>query len=212
MDLVWESALSLVGFGVGIATGAVAYAGYRSTASPTLFRLCIAFFAIGAGFLIIWLGHATAGPGADPSSTRWAQTLGNGVQMTGYFFITFSYGIKSFFPKSRSLRSIVLFPPALFSYVHLEHVFKSVSFVLLVYGAIETLLTFAENRNRGAVFVACGFALLALGEFLSWYALVFPESILYNVSVAAKIGGLVSMFIPVSRIQISRMRAGGPGA
>lgn len=206
LEIVWESALNLIGFGVGAITSGVAYAGYKSTASPTLFRLCIAFFAIGLGFLIIWVGHITADPDSGVSS-RWAQTLGNGVQMTGYFFITFSYGIKSFFPRTKSLRSIVLFPPILFSYVHLEHIFKSVSFVLLVYGAIETMLTFTENKNRGAVFVACGFALLALGEFLTWYSLVFPDSVLYLVSVVTKIAGLLSMFIPVSKIQISRMRA-----
>ena len=210
MDLAWESALSLVGFGVGAATGALAYVGYKTTASPTLFRLCIAFSAIGTGFLIIWVGNVMTD--VDSGHARWIQTLGNGVQMTGYFFITFSYGIKSFFPKTRSLRSIILFPPVLFSYVHLEHVFKSISFVLLIYGAIETLLSFTENKNRGAVFVACGFAFLALGEFLSWYSLVFPESVLYNVSIVAKIAGLVSMFIPVTRIQISRMRAGDPDA
>lgn len=206
MELLWQSALNLVGFAVGIVTGGVAYAGYKSTASPTLFRLCIAFFAIGVGFLIIWLGHIAADD--EGRADILAHTLGYGVQMVGYFFITFSYGLKSFFPKNRNLRSLIFFPPALFSYVHLEHIFKSVSFVLLVYGAIETLLAFTENKNRGAVFVACGFALLALGEFLGWYSLVFPDSVLYGVSVVVKIAGLLSMFVPVSRIQLSRMRAG----
>ena len=204
MELVWESALNLIGFTIGVITGAIAYAGYRSTASPTLFRLSIAFFAIGLGFFIIWLGYIFTD---ENTSTKWVQTLGNGVQMIGYFFITFSYGIKSFFPKKHSLRSLIIFPPALFSYIHLEHIFKSVSFVLLIYGTIETLLSFIENKNRGAIFVACGFALLALGEFLSWYSLVFPDSVLYIISIIIKISGLISMFIPVSRIQISRMRA-----
>ncbi len=196
--------LNLIGFGVGVVTGSLAYSGYKSTASPTLFRICIAFFAIGAGFLIMLMGYFLT-DGAGGANTL-AQTLGNGVQMVGYFFITFSYGLKSFFPRNRSLRSLIFFPPALFSYVHLEHIFKSVSFVLLVYGAIETLLSFIENKNRGAVFVACGFVLLALGEFLAWYSLVFPDSVLYNVSVITKIAGLLSMFVPVSRIQFSRMR------
>lgn len=204
MEILWQSALNLVGFAVGIVTSSLAYIGYKSTASPTLFRLCIAFFAIGTGFLIIWIGYIIADDNANVE--KLTQTLGNGVQMIGYFFITFSYGIKSFFPKNRSLRSLIFFPPALFSYVHLEHIFKSVSFVLLVYGAIETLLAFIENKNRGAIFVACGFSLLALGEFLGWYSLVFPDSVLYSASAVTKIAGLVSMFVPVSRIQFSRMR------
>lgn len=204
MEILWQSALNLVGFAVGILTGSIAYIGYKSTASPTLFRLCIAFFAIGSGFLIIWIGYIVAGD--QDSIRRGVQTLGNGVQMVGYFFITFSYGLKSFFPKNRALRSLIFFPPALFSYVHLEHIFKSVSFVLLVYGAIETLLTYTEKKNRGAIFVANGFALLALGEFLGWYSLVFPDSVLYILSITIKIAGLLSMLVPVSRLQIARMR------
>ena len=212
MEAVLDSALNLVGFAVGMSIGAMSYMAYRGTGSPAMFRMTIAFLAIGAGFLVVWAGTGAVGAAPGDRGTQWAQTLGNGMQMTGYFFIAFSHGIRSFLPRDRALRSIVIFPPLLFSYVNLEHIFKSVSFVLLVYGAIETMLTYMERRNRGAIFVACGFALLALGEFLAWYSLIFPASPLYGVSVAIKIAGLSALFVPISRIPLARMRARRGGA
>jgi len=45
-----------------------------------------------------------------------------------------------------------------------------------------------------------------LGEFVSWYSFVFPESILYAISIVIKIGGLISLGIPVSRIPLQKMK------
>ena len=137
---------------------------------------------------------------------RWVQTLGIAIQTVGYFFIAFSHSIKSFFPKSRYFRSIGIFPLFLVSSVQLEHIFRSVSFILLAYGAIETTLSYFENRNKGAISVAMGLAFLALGEFLGWYSVIFPESILYYLSITIKIGGLVALFIPVSKIPLTKIK------
>ena len=68
------------------------------------------------------------------------------------------------------------------------------------------MLSYFENRNRGAISVAVGLALLALGEFLGWYSFVFPESILYSVSISIKIGGLIALFIPVSKIPLTKIK------
>lgn len=211
MDAVLDTALNAVGFAVGMSIGAMSYVGYRGTGSPALLRMTIAFLAIGTGFFVVWAGSAAAGGAAGDAGARWAVTLGNGIQMLGYFFIAFSHGIRSFMPRDRALRSVVVFPPLFLSHVGLEHVFKSVSFVLLLYGAIETILAYLERRNRGAIFVASGFALLAVGEFLGWYSLVFPGSILYGVSVATRIAGLLLLFVPISRIPLARLRAGRGG-
>ena len=73
-------------------------------------------------------------------------------------------------------------------------------------GAIETILSYFENKKRGAISVAVGLALLALGEFLGWYSFVFPESILYSVSMIIKIGGLIALFIPVSKIPLTKIK------
>lgn len=211
MDAVLDTALNAVGFAVGTSIGAMSYVGYRITGSPTLLRMTLAFLAIGMGFFVVWAASSASGAPPQAGDTRWAITLGNGMQMTGYFFIAFSHGLRSFMPRDRAFRSIVVFPPLFLSHVGLEHVFKSVSFVLLLYGAIETILAYLERRNRGAVFVASGFALLAVGEFLGWYSLLFPGSVLYGVSVALRIAGLLLLFVPISRVPIARLRASRRG-
>jgi len=192
---------------VGLVIGIVSLIGYRNTGSPTLFRLAIAFFSISAGFFVIWIGFMLEDFVLKSGSIeRWIQTLGIAIQTIGYFFIAFSHSIKSLFPKSRYFRSVGIFPLFLISSVQIEHIFRSVSFILLAYGAIETILSYFENRNKGAISVAVGLSLLALGEFLGWYSFVFPESILYFVSTIIKIGGLIALFIPVSKIPLTKIK------
>ena len=196
-----------MGFLVGLGIGIVSFIGYRNTGSPTLFRLAIAFFSISIGFFVIWLGYMLEDFVIKSGSLeRWVQTLGIAIQTIGYFFIAFSHSIKSLFPKSRYFRSIGIFPLFLVSSVQIEHIFRSVSFILLAYGAIETILSYFENRNKGAISVATGLSLLALGEFLSWYSFVFPESILYAVSMVIKIAGLIALFIPVSKVPLTKIK------
>ena len=207
MDFLLENILNLVGFLVGLGIGIVSFIGFRNTGSPTLFRLAIAFFSISAGFCVIWIGYMLEDFIIQSGSIeRWIQTLGIAIQTIGYFFIAFSHSIKSLFPKSRYFRSIGVFPLFLVSSVQIEHIFRSVSFILLAYGAIETILSYFENRNKGAISVAVGLSLLALGEFLGWYSFVFPESILYVVSTIIKIGGLIALFIPVSKIPLTKIK------
>lgn len=207
MEFLLENILNLVGFLVGLAIGIMSYIGFRNTGSPTLFRLTIAFFSISAGFFIIWSGYMVEDFITKTGSVeRWIQTLGIAIQTVGYFFIAFSHSIKSFFPKSSYFRSVGIIPLFLVSSVQLEHIFRSVSFILLVYGAIETMLSYFENRNKGAISVAVGLGLLAFGEFVGWYSFVFPESILYSVSMIIKIGGLIALFIPVSKVPLTKIK------
>ena len=207
MEFLLENILNMIGFIVGLAIGLMSLIGFRNTGSPTLFRLTIAFFAISAGFLIIWVGYLAADFVTQSSDIeRWVQTTGIIVQTVGYFFIAFSHSIKAFLPKSSYFRSVGVVPLFLISSVQIEHIFRSISFILLAYGAIETILSYLDTRNRGAISVASGLALLALGEFLGWYSFVFPESILYTTSISIKIAGLVALFIPVSRLPLTRIR------
>lgn len=202
-----ENVLNLIGFLVGLGIGIMSLVGFRNTGSPTLFRLGIAFFSISIGFCIIWIGYTVEDFVIKSGSIeKWIQTLGIGIQTIGYFFIALSHSIKSFMPKSRYFRGVGIFPLFLVSSVQIEHIFRSVSFILLVYGAIETMLSYFENRNKGAISVAVGLAMLALGEFLGWYSFVFPEPILYYMSISIKIGGLVSIFIPISKIPLTKIK------
>ena len=207
MEFLLENILNLIGFLVGLAIGLMSYIGFKNTGSPTLSRLTIAFFSISVGFFVIWTAYMAEDFIIKAGKIeRWVQTLGIVIQTIGYFFIAFSHSIKSFFPKSRYFRSIGMFPLFLVSVVHIEHIFRSISFILLAYGAIETILSYLENKKKGAIFVATGLAMLALGEFLGWYSFVFPESILYYVSILIKIGGLILLFIPVSRLPFTKMK------
>jgi len=207
LEFLLENILNLIGFVVGIAIGVISYIGYKNTGSATLFRLSIAFLSIGVGFFVVWAGYMAEDFVLQKGQIeRWIQTLGIGIQTVGYFFIAFSHSIKSFFPKSRYLRSIGIIPLFLVSAVHIEHIFRSISFILLVYGAIETILSYFEGKKKGTIFVAMGLSFLALGEFLGWYSFVFPESILYYVSISIKIAGLISLFIPVSKIPLTKIK------
>ncbi|MGI0077506.1 MAG: hypothetical protein ACREAJ_01130 [Nitrosopumilaceae archaeon] len=207
MEFLLENILNLIGFVVGLAIGVIAYIGYKNTGSATLFRLSIAFLSISVGFFVVWTGYMAEDFVLQKGHIeRWIQTLGIGIQTVGYFFIAFSHSIKSFFPKSRYLRSIGIIPLFLVSVVHIEHIFRSISFILLVYGAIETILSYFEGKKKGTIFVAVGLSFLALGEFLGWYSFVFPESILYYVSISIKIAGLISLFIPVSKIPLTKIK------
>jgi hypothetical protein len=207
LEFLLENILNLIGFVVGLTIGVIAYIGYKNTGSATLFRLSIAFLSIGVGFFVVWTGYMVEDFVLQKGQIeRWIQTLGIGIQTVGYFFIAFSHSIKSFFPKSRYLRSIGIIPLFLLSAVHIEHIFRSISFILLVYGAIETILSYFEGKKKGTIFVAMGLSFLALGEFLGWYSFVFPESILYYVSISIKIAGLISLFIPISKIPLTKIK------
>ena len=202
-----ESILNLVGFAVGMMIGILSYIGFRNTGSPTLFRLTLAFLSIGIGFMIMWLG-LTVDMYIYHNETpqRWIQTIGIGVQTVGYFFIAFSHTIKSFFPRSNYLRSIGVIPLFLISFISIENVIRSISFILLVYGAIETIMSYFESKRKTAIFVSAGLGALALGEFLGWYYFVFPQSILNIVSISIKITGLLLLFIPVTKVPLTKIK------
>ena len=207
MEFLFENILNLIGFLVGLTIGSISYIGFKNTGSPTLFRLSIAFFSICVGFFVIWTGFMVEDFVIKSGHIeRGVQTLGIGIQTIGYFFIAFSHGIKSFFPKSRYFRSVGMFPLFLVSLIHIENIFRSISFILLAYGAIETMLSYLESRKKGAIFVTLGLSLLAFGEFIGWYSFVFPESILYYLSISIKIAGLISLFIPVSKVPLRKIK------
>ena len=206
MIFLLEIILNLVGFSVGITIGIISYIGYKNTGSPTLFRLLTAFFAIGVGFGVLALGFILDDlflKTGDPN--QGIVTIGVACQTIGYWFIAFSHTIKNFFPKSRYLRSIGIMPLFLVSFISLEHILRAVSFILLVYGAIETILSYIQGKKKSTLFVAIGLACLGFGEFVGWYSFVFPETILYVFSIIIKIGGLLSLGIPIFNMPLHKV-------
>ncbi len=209
MEFVLEIILNLIGFGVGLTIGILSRIGFKNTGSPTLFRLTIAFLSISIGFGVVGVGYLTESLVIKSGEIEsGVQTLGIGIQTVGYFFIAFSHSIKSFFPKSRYFRSIIV-PLFVIPGNSIEHIIRSISFILLIYGTIETIMSYMESKKSGTIFVASGLGLLALGEFLGWYSVLFPESILYFVSVSTKIVGLGALFVPISRVPLMGMKYGG---
>ena len=201
-----EIILNLVGFSVGITIGIISYIGYKNTGSPTLFRLLTAFFAIGVGFGVLALGFILDDMFLKTGDVNQGIiTIGIACQTTGYWFIAFSHTIKNFFPKSRYLRSIGALPLFLVSFSYVENILRAVSFILLVYGAIETLISYIQGKKSTTLFVAIGLSLLGFGEFIGWYSFVFPETILYVLSIIMKIGGLIAVGIPVSKIPLRKI-------
>ena len=207
MEFLLENILNLIGFLIGLSIGIMAYIGFRNTGSPTLFRLTIAFLSISTGFFVIWTGYMLEDFVIKSGNIeRGIQTVGIVIQTVGYFFIAFSHSIKSFFPKSNYFRSVGILPLFLVSTVQVEHIFRSISFILLVYGAIETMLSYKDNKNKGAISVSVGLGLLAFGEFLGWYSFVFPETMLYSISMTIKIAGLIALFVPVSKVPLKKIK------
>jgi len=206
LEFFFEIILNLVGLLVGIVIGIISYIGFKNTASPTLFRLSIAFFAIGIGFGILAAGFILDDFIFKTGDVnRGISTLGVASQTVGYWFIAFSHTIRTFFPKSRYLRSIGAIPLFLVSFNYIENILRAVSFILLVYGAIETLISYIQGRKKATLFVAVGLGLLGFGEIIGWYSFVFPETVLYAVSIIIKIGGLISVGIPVSKIPLRKI-------
>ena len=206
MEFFLEISLNLVGFLVGIVIGVISYIGFKNTDSPTLFRLSIAFFAIGIGFGILALGFILDDLVFETGDiNKGISMLGIASQVIGYWFIAFSHTIKTFFPKSRYFRSIGALPLFLVSFGYVETILRAVSFILLVYGAIETLIAYVQGRKKTTLFVAVGLGLLGFGEFIGWYSFVFPETALYVASIVIKISGLISVGIPVSKIPLRKI-------
>jgi len=191
---------------VGVVIGIISYIGFKNTGSPTLFRLSIAFFAIGIGFGILAAGFILDDFIFKTGDVnRGISTLGVASQTVGYWFIAFSHTIRTFFPKSRYFRSVGAIPLFLVSFNYIENILRAVSFILLVYGAIETMLSYIQGRKKTTLFVAIGLGLLGLGEIVGWYSFVFPETVLYASSIVIKIGGLISVGIPVSKIPLRKI-------
>ena len=207
MEFFFEIILNFVGLLVGLVIGTISYIGFKNTGSPTLFRLSIAFFAIGVGFGILATGftlddfiYKTGDINVGISM------LGVASQTVGYWFIAFSHTIRTFFPKSRYLRSIGAIPLFLVSFNYIENILRAVSFILLVYGAIETMISYIQGRKKATLFVAVGLGLLGFGEIVGWYSFVFPETVLYAVSIIIKIGGLISHTKRFQEIQMNTIQ------
>lgn len=188
--------MNLLGLGISAFIGRFAFAGYRAIASPNLLRLTFAFISIAAGFVL--LASAAFVESADFS--RAVATTGLAAQAIGYFFIAFSHSVKSF--DFAPPKYFALVPLAIAPFVipgnSIEHLVRSISFILLVYVSIEIIASYMQNRRTSTLMIGSGLGMLALAEIMAWYNFVYPGTFFY-VAIAIKIVGFGLLFVPFSK-------------
>jgi len=198
VEVLFELPMNLLGLGISAFIGRFAYSGYTTVASPNLLRLTFAFVSIATGFALI-AGGLFAG-GYSQAMT----TAGLATQAIGYFFIAFSHSLKSFdFSPSRSF---LFLPLAVTGFVipgnSIEHLVRSISFILLVYVSIETMASYMQNRRTSTLMIGSGLGMLAVGELMSWYNFIYPGSF-YVASLSIKVAGFGLMFVPFSKFGLA---------
>jgi hypothetical protein len=198
-ELLFELPMNLLGLGISAFIGRFAYSGYSAIASPNLLRLTFAFIFIAAGFAFL-TGALFAG-----DYGRTVGTTGLAAQTIGYFFIAFSHSLKSFDAAPRNFALIV--PMALMPFIipgnSIEHLVRSISFILLVYVSIETTASYMQTRRFSTLMIGSGLGLLALAELMAWYSFVYPGSLFYYSAIAIKVVGLGLLFVPFSKFGLA---------
>jgi len=198
LEVLFELPLNLLGLGISAFIGRFAYSGYATVASPNLLRLTFAFTSVAIGFALLASGLFAG------DYSRAITTAGLAAQAIGYFFIAFSHSLKSF--DFSPHRHLLLAPLAITGFVipgnSLEHLVRSISFILLVYVSIETMASYMQGRRTSTLMIGSGLGLLALAELLSWYNFIFPGSF-YVAALSIKVAGFGLMFVPFSKFGLT---------
>ncbi|OLC83971.1 MAG: hypothetical protein AUJ08_04635 [Thaumarchaeota archaeon 13_1_40CM_3_50_5] len=198
MEVLFELPMNLLGLGISAFIGRFAYSGYATVASPNLLRLTFAFTSVAIGFALLASGLFAG------DYSRAITTAGLAAQAIGYFFIAFSHSLKSF--DFSPHRHLLLAPLAITGFVipgnSLEHLVRSISFILLVYVSIETMASYMQGRRTSTLMIGSGLGLLALAELLSWYNFIFPGSF-YVAALSIKVAGFGLMFVPFSKFGLT---------
>lgn len=205
--------MNLLGFGIGLSISRFAYKGYADVGSPTLLRLAFAFASISLGFLLLWI-QSMLGIFAfsKPADLQSLLVVGLGFLAAGYFFLAFSHSIQSLTFKHMApafaLVSLAIAPFFVIPGNSIEHIIRSISFILLVYGATQTMTSYMWTRKRNTLIIASGLGLLALGEFIGWYDFIYPGSMFYYASIITKIAGISAIFVPIYSFPMGRIKVG----
>lgn len=216
-ELLFELPLNILGLGISAFIGRFAYCGYTTIASPNLLRLTLAFVSIAAGFTLTTIGFFTG------EYAYVFMTMGLAAQTTGYFFIAFSHSLKSFdFAPPFSHRYFAFMPMALTSFIipgnSIEHIIRSISFILLAYTTIETLASYLQSKWISTLITGLGLGSLTLSELLAWYGFIYPGSVFYFVALTIKVAGFSLLLVPFSKFgltsglggKLNEIGTGGP--
>lgn len=180
-----------LGMLLAIAIGLLTYRGYKITRSPTMLRLSIAFISIGLGFMI-----STIDLYADGSYSMGSTTL----NALGYGFIAFAYSVQKGFKYMVPLLTLLTFAMYPFFTIpgnSLEYVTKAIAFMLIVYGSTQCMVLSLAGRKTSSLIIASGISLVAVAEFVSWYGMIFHNSLYTHLADLIKISGISAILITV---------------
>jgi len=196
-----QGLLYIVGGLIVFSVYRIARKGYRVTRSPTLLRITVSFIFLTLGLFLNGIAYFIGSVdfklnllGISLAFSSLLFITAALLEVTGYFILALGHGIKSFQNRSS-------FIPALFgliSTVSLLSLIKSLSFVFLIYGAFETLLSYLEKKYRPILFMFSALSLLALGELIRWLALFYSGlNPLMITSILLKLFGFIMLYTPV---------------
>ena len=196
-----QGLLYIVGGLIVFSVYRIARKGYRVTRSPTLLRITVSFIFLTLGLFLNGIAYFIGSVdfklnllGISLAFSSLLFITAALLEVTGYFILALGHGIKSFQNRSS-------FIPALFGFistVSLLSLIKSLSFVFLIYGAFETLLSYLEKKYRPILFMFSALSLLALGELIRWLALFYSGlNPLMITSILLKLFGFIMLYTPV---------------
>jgi hypothetical protein len=124
------------------------------------------------------------------------------LQTVGYFFLAFSH-VLDVMVSRRVGPLLVLLPIFAVSPTSVETVLRSLSFYFILYGVLETGLSYAKTRNPNTLFITTGLGMLAAGWWVSLAAA--PDmALLTLLQLLMREVGLVALFVPVLKFSFRK--------
>lgn len=200
---MFENALQFIGAFVAFSIAVVAYKGVRETSSSSMLRLAAAFGFLGAGFVLEGLEGVGAFASVPVLEVSLATIIVAGLflQTVGYFFLAFSH-ILDVVLSRRFGPLLILIPIFALSQASVETVLRSLSFYFILYGVLETALSYTKSRNPNTLFIATGLGMLAAGW---WVSLAAPDMLLLTLlQLLMREVGLIALFVPVLRFSFRK--------
>ena len=196
--IMFENALQFIGAFVAFSIALVAYKGVRETSSSSMLRLAAAFVFVGSGFAL----QALAGVGVIGGISISTITIaGMFLQTVGYFFLAFSH-VLDVVVSRRLGPLLIVFPIFAISSMSVETVLRSLSFFFILYGVLETGLSYGKTKNPTTLMIAAGLGMLAAGW---WVSLAAPDiGLLTLLQLLMREVGLVTLFVPVLRFSFRK--------